>query len=260
MTNTVLVVTNKLLVTAAYKYVALAMMLTNCNLFLQQTHLAKDAPMVFSNVILSECSVAPPRLMGFSGSVVTTNLFFGFGHDHLANFWQWEFHAGAGQSMKQQNEQWATMTSQVGTNEAHQLALNWLTGLGVDTATLEKKHPCKVTQKSFYPNAGNSEDSLEQAKRVALPIFQVQWGSISLHGRPEYSLPAVTMTVFGPTKELVEYHLFDDSLMLLPKLEIEDLEKLLNIPDEEFHQYDDLQRSNLVSQFTVNDHSQRQNR
>jgi len=62
------------------------------------------------------------------------------------------------------------------------------------------------------------------------------------------------MTVFGPTKELIEYHLFDDSLMLLPKLKIEDSDKLLDIPDEEFYQYDDLQRSNLVSQFTIKEH------
>jgi len=259
MTNTVLVVTNKLLVTAAYKYVALAMMLTNCNLFLQQTHLAKDAPMVFSNVILSECSVAPPRLMGFSGSVVTTNLFFGFGHDHLANFWQKKFRSNETSGITTLHEQWAQMPSPIGTNEVRSLALAWLINLGVDTAALENKYPCKISQRFFYRNR-TGQLTEQSAAKVMLPVYEISWGAIPLGSRREYNLPAVTMTVFGPTKELVEYHLFDDSLMLLPKLEIEDLEKLLNIPDEEFHQYDDLQRSNLVSQFTVNDHSQRQNR
>jgi len=70
--------TNKLLVTAAYKYVALAVMLTNCNLFVQQTHLPLDHQLTQTNIVLSGCSVAPPRLMGFGGSIVTRKYFFGF--------------------------------------------------------------------------------------------------------------------------------------------------------------------------------------
>ena len=245
MTNAVFAVTNKLLVTAAYKYVAMAVMLTNCNLFVQETHLPIEHPITQKEV--SSCSVSPPRLMGFGGSIVTTNLFFGYGHDHLANFWQKEFRSNSEQGIKEQHERWAKMPSQVGTNEVRQLALNRLADLGVDVATLENKYPCKITQRFFYQNGGG----LEAQSKVMLPVFEISWGSIPLRNRPEYSLPAVTMTVFGPTKELIEYHLLDDSLMLLPKLEIKDAEKLLNIPDEEFHQYDDFQRSNLVSQFTV---------
>ncbi len=57
------------------------------------------------------------------------------------------------------------------------------------------------------------------------------------------------MTVFGPTKELIEYHLFDDALMLRPKLEIKDFEQLLVITNETFYRFDRLQKSNLVKQF-----------
>jgi len=57
------------------------------------------------------------------------------------------------------------------------------------------------------------------------------------------------MTVFGPTKELIEYHLFDDSLMLRPKLEIKVFERLLAITNEAFYRFDALQKSNLVKQF-----------
>jgi hypothetical protein len=56
-----------------------------------ETHLPLDHPTTQTNIILSRCSVSPPRLMGFGGSVVTEKYLFGFGHDHLANFWQWEF-------------------------------------------------------------------------------------------------------------------------------------------------------------------------
>src|SRR5665213_1467233 len=135
MTNLVAVVTNKLFITAAYKYVAMAVMLTNCNLFVQETHLPLDHPLTQTNIILSRCSVAPPRLMGFGGSIVTEKYFFGFGHDHLSNFWQWEFHAESMKNIRAQQEQWSKMTSQVDTNEVRELALDWLTSLGVDVAT-----------------------------------------------------------------------------------------------------------------------------
>src|ERR1035438_411627 len=111
-------VTNKLLITAAYKYVAMAVMLTNCNLFVQQTHLPLDHQLTQTNIILSRCSVSPPRLMGFGGSIVTEKYFFGFGHDHMANFWQWEFrNASSSEGIRQQHERWSELTSQVGTNE-----------------------------------------------------------------------------------------------------------------------------------------------
>jgi hypothetical protein len=243
-----LFVTNKLLITAAYKYVALAVMLTNCNLFVQETHLPLDHPITQKDIVLSRCSVAPPRLMGLGGSVVTEKYFFGFGHDHLANFWQWEFHAESLHDIRQQQEGWAKMTLQVGTNEVRQLALNWLMSLGVDVATMEKKYPCRITQRFFYPKGSGD---LEVQSKVMLPIFEIAWGSIPLRGHPEYSLPAATVTIFGPTKELIEYHLFDDSLMLRPKLEIKDFEKLLTITNEVFYKFDETQRSNLVAQFTI---------
>lgn len=58
------------------------------------------------------------------------------------------------------------------------------------------------------------------------------------------------MTVFGPTKELIEYHLFDDALMLRPKLEIKDAEKLLTISNEVFYKFNEMQKSNFIEQFT----------
>lgn len=242
-------VTNKLLITAAYKYVALAVMLTNCNLFVQQAHLPLDHPITQTNIILSRCSVNPPRLMGFGGSIVTEKYLFGFGHGHLANFWQWEFRpASSSAGITQQHEQWAQMTSQIETNEVRQLAENWLANMGVDVATLEQKYPCKITQKFFHHNSGSGLKPLDE-NQVPLPIFEISWGSIPLRGHPQYSFPAATMTVFGSTKELIEYHLLDDSLMLHPKLEIKDFEKLLAITNAVFYQFDDTQRSNLLRQF-----------
>jgi hypothetical protein len=107
MTNLVAAITNKLLITAAYKSVAMAVMLTNCNLFVQEIHLPLDHPITQTKIILSRCSVNPPRLMGFGGSLVTEKYFFGFGRGHLANFWQWEFHAESSPNILAQQEEWA---------------------------------------------------------------------------------------------------------------------------------------------------------
>ena len=250
MTNLVVAVTNKLLITTAYKYVALTMMLTNCNLFLQQTHLPLDHPIVFTNAVLSKCNVNPPRLMGFGGSLVTEKYFFGFGHDHLANFWQWQFRPNETQDIKTQHEQWSQMTSQIGTNEVGRLALLWLMNLGVDIATMERKHTCNISQRFFY-RSGTGQLAEQSKVKVMLPVYEISWGAIPLSSHPEYSLPAATMTVFGPTSELVEYHLYDDALMLRPKLAVKDYEQLLAIPNEEFKKYSDLERSNLVMRFTA---------
>lgn len=253
MTNSLslqlLAVKSKLAITAAYKFAAMAVMLTNCNFFVQEVQLPLDHPIAQTNIILSRCNVNPPRLMGIGGSLVTGKYFFGFGKGHLANFWQWKFHAESlGSSIRARQEEWAKMPSQISTNGVHSLALTWLANLGVNTATLEQKYPFKIRQKFFYQNPDGSLEPLDKSK-VLLPIFEISWGSIPLRSHPEYNYPAVTMTIFGPTKELIDYHLMDDSLMLHPKLEVKDFEKLLFISNEDFEKFDDLQRSNLVKQF-----------
>ncbi len=65
---------------------------------------------------------------------------------------------------------------------------------------------------------------------------------------PEYNLPAMTMLIFGPTKELVEFHMIDDAFVSKLKISIPNLEKLLAIPDEKFKGFSDTERSNLVKQ------------
>ena len=111
------------------------------------------------------------------------------------------------------------MPSPIGTNDVHSLALDWLANLGVDTTTLEKKYPYEIKQEFFYQHPEGNLVPLDQSK-VSLPIFVASWGAIPVRGHPQYNYPAVTMTIFGPTMELIDYHLLDDALMLRPKLEI----------------------------------------
>jgi len=62
-------------------------------------------------------------------------------------------------------------------------------------------------------------------------------------------MAVVTLTILGSTKELIEYHVLDDSLFQRSRLQIAESEKLLSISDAEFQSFDALQRSNLMSRF-----------
>jgi hypothetical protein len=70
----------------------------------------------------------------------------------------------------------------------------------------EAKHIARLAEREryFYQNASGGSQ-IQSKAIVTPPIFEISWGSIPLGGRPEYSLPAATMTTFGPTEELIEY-------------------------------------------------------
>jgi hypothetical protein len=92
---------------------------------------------------------------------------------------------------------------------------------------------------------------------IVLPVYTVEWRGSILRSQPKRESAVVTVTIFGATKELVEYHVLDDSLFLRPRIEIKDPEELLAIPDDEFRAFDALQRSNLVVRFAGHTENQR---
>lgn len=235
---------NNLLISAAYKYVAMAVMLMQANQFLDDLHPTARPPITRQD-LRPGGHVAPPHLMGFSGSLLTTNYFFGFSNGRLANFKKTDFLPENQTGFREKIDEYARMKSVIGTNEVYQLARGWLAALSVDVAQMEKKHPPKITQLEFAPD---HTGKLETERRP-LPLFQIDWGSISMEGHgPEYNMPAVSMIVFGPTKELVEFHMIDDTFVSKPKIQIPDSEKLLAISDEKFKGFSDTERSNLITQ------------
>ncbi|HVU27961.1 MAG TPA: hypothetical protein VHG71_09525 [Verrucomicrobiae bacterium] len=232
----------KLAITAAYKFVALAVMLTNCNLFIEQTELPVKQPPTLTNI--SKIFVAPPKMKGFGGSVVYSNYFFGFVNSYLANFANVDIR----RETREKQIEWAKISSQIDTNQVHTLAVTWLNNLGVDTLKLDQDYPYKISQRFYYKNTGGQIKTMDSIKAL-LPIFDISWGSIPMQGHPEYTSPAVSMTIFGPTKELAEYHLMDNSLMKKPKLDLINTEKLLQIPDSEFRKYTPAQKDELVKKY-----------
>lgn len=235
---------NNLFITAAYKYVALMVMLAEANFFAEKTCLPRNHPIVEQDMRPGG-HVSPPRLMGFGGSLLTDDYFFGFGKGGLANFKKRGFEPDNETMIRERNFRFAELPSSIGTNEAYQLATNWLAAIDVDVRALEKKYPPKVTQRKFYPDAKGLNDLGERT--LILPIFDLQWGSIPISsGGKEYPMPALSLTIFGPTKELIEFHLMDRDLSRRP-VPIKDFEKLLAIPDSQFGMFSISQKGDLVT-------------
>ena len=64
-------------------------------------------------------------------------------------------------------------------------------------------------------------------------------------------MPAIALTIFGPTKELVELHITDDHLVPGKTQPVKDVEKLLAIKDADFTAYTEQQKSDLLSRFSA---------
>jgi hypothetical protein len=242
---------DKLLISLAYKHVAMAIMLAQANEFAHKTGLPLERPIAMADV-QSESHVSPPRLMGFGGSIVTTNYGFGFSHGYLANFKKLERKISSDSALRARNSELATMVSDVDTNGAYHLATNWLTAIGVDVPAIESKYPHTVTQRFFYKNPGTTAiGRVDDNNKVALPTFDIEWGKQEVRSDSKsYAMPLMSVTVFGPTKELIEMHVLDAPRVGGVRQPIKDVEKLLAIPDQEFTGYDDLSKSNLVAQFS----------
>lgn len=227
----------------AYKYVAMALMLAEINSFNGKIGLPVDHP-VAERDVQAGSHVGPPNTGDFSGSIVTEKYFYGFGWGHLANFHRNDFKSDSDAAVKERNVKLSKLTSLIDTNGAYQLATDWLNAMGVDLKLLEEKYKLNIVQWRYYHGEGLV------GSPTMLPVFQVEWrGSPSQSSRRRRDMAVVTMTIYGPTKELVEFHILDDSLFISPRITINDHDKLLSISDAEFQVLDALQRTNLVTRF-----------
>lgn len=180
------------------------------------------------------------------GCIITDDYFFGFGWGHLVGYRKRGFmNYDSDDAIRQRNMELSKFTSLIDTNGAYQLATNWLAKLEIDVETLEEKYKLNVSQLRYYPDG-------VQGKIIYLPVFVIEWRGNVYPSRPNQESKAVSITIFGATKEIVEYHIIDPDNILIkrPKLKIKDVDKLLSIPDDEFMKYDVLQRSNLVYRFS----------
>jgi hypothetical protein len=237
--------------TLAYRFVAVTLMLGQVNSFCTKLELPLDHAVTEADV-RNGSHVGPANAGNFTGSILIDQYYFGFGRGHLANFGKRGVTPNSDSDVKRRNIELSKLSSLIDTNGAYQMATNWLAKSGVDVPLLEAKYRLNIIQWRYYPD-GQPSQGLQATTRkaVMLPVYEVQWrGSLVRGNRKRPERPVVSMTISGVTKELLEYHLLDDSLMPGPAIQINEPEKLLAIQDAEFQKYDALQRSNLITQFS----------
>lgn len=221
------------LVTLAYKYVATLAMLCECQHFSQQLDLPIKGELSLTNV--AKVYVCPPKILGFGGSMRVENYEFNFTDGKgLYNIVRVDRFGSV--SWEELLSRLAREKSLIGTNEAYELATNWLSVVGVDVAKLEMKYRHTVSQHSLSPV---DNDSVGRTN-VVIPLFYVDWGGGD-----------VTMTIYGTTKELLDMRIEDASLSTRPKRFIKNWETLLAIPDAEFLKYSDPQRMELFKKHSL---------
>lgn len=227
--------------TLAYKFVAMMLMVAEANFFCGKTGLPPNRPFTESDVRRGG-HVGLLNSTNFNGSIFTDEYSFGFWQGHLANFRKRGFMPqDSDLAIQARNRELSNYSSLIDTNGAHHLATNWLAARSVDVPALEKKYRLNFIQWRYYPKG-------KDGPVIMLPVYHVEWLGVVLKTQPNRERAVVSVTIFGATKELVEYHVFDDSLFLRPRLHIKELDKLLAISDNQFQQMSPLQRSNLVTQ------------
>jgi len=224
-----------LYISLAYKYVMLTLMLAEVNHAVGKLEIPNWQPITFAQV--ETYNISAPRIRA-GGSLDTTNGVFGFG-ENMLQFMQWP-EPNSNLPLRERQKCWSKLESQVDTNGAYQLATGWLTKLDVDISALENKHPVSVMQQFFYPGGDIN------LPPVLLPRFEVRWGK-------NPSLPAVWVSVFGPTKTPLFIRQEDGSFIRRPELiKPEAVENLLSITNADFVNWRPMQRSNLVMQSAGN--------
>ncbi len=239
----------QLTVNAAFRFVAVAMMLAQINFFCSKLGLNAGHKVTESDM-REGGHVGPPNTNNFTGSILTEKYFFGIWHGYLANCYIQGFNPQSDADVKKRNIELSKMSSLIDSNGAYQLATNWLSKSGIDVIGMERKYKMNLVQWRYYPDGQLNEGLGPGRKEIKLPVYQVEWrGSMVLGSRKLPDGVVVKIVVSGIDKQMLEYHVYDDSLFLLQKIQFNAPEKLLAIPDDDFRSYNTLQRSNLVRSY-----------
>jgi hypothetical protein len=214
--------TNQLQHALAYEQAAARRMLAEVNFYVERLNLPESQP-----VKNASARVNPPWFGGL-GAVETKDFLYSFvgsdrkpitnqhgaegflEHGKLAYIIRKEPFAlltnEVGDDFSALTEKLSKIPSQIDTNQAYQLATQWLAAADVDLAALEKRHLPLVEQHFVYSGPITWEFGKEpppNTPKKLLPIFDVTWGGAS------ESSPPVSVEIYGPTKELIHLRMED---------------------------------------------------
>lgn len=234
----------------AYKYVALVLMLTEASFFAERLNLPLTRPLHVLHVKAGS-HVGLPKIAPFSGSLFIGSFFFGFSDGHL-RFVEDKSFFPQDIPLPIYLRALSAKQSVIDTNVAYCTATNWLTQVGISVPTLEAQFLPRVRQRMFVGQSHGTFGSV-QTSTNALPIFDVEWTRPSRqndkHGMG--SLPIVSVAIYGPKRQLIYLRLDGDiTFSSRPKLEIRDVDALLDVSDREFVEMSPVERTNLVMRFS----------
>lgn len=221
-------------VSLAYKLLALQLMVGEANFFVGKLELPCD-PIQPQNVV--EVYASPPGIgeLGITGSIATTNYLFTFLRSHLSGVAQ----NNGGDWFLSQYPVWAMAPSLIETNEAYQMATQWLSSVSVDVPKLEAAYNVRVSQleieRSTLPKRVRRRT--ESRNKSVLPVYYVKWGvgQFRMFGNQSSPDPAVAVTILGHTKELYELRINDGSVLKRPLLNVPHGEEIADLPDAPLH-------------------------
>jgi len=225
----------------AYKYVAIAVTLSEINYCASRLHLPLRLPITERDLRVKLVN-EPGSPLGCGGRFDTKDYSFTVGASRL--IFVTKLYEGTGfeavvqpprgEALADYFTRMSRKPSLINTNGAYLLASNWLASISVDVPRLEKEHAAKITHYQFM-------------NHLPLPIFEVKWET-KMGGQ---LVPAVEVLITGDTKEIIHLRQVDSSYSSRPAMLIKDADALLAIKDEEFTRYSEKQRQELIERFSA---------
>jgi hypothetical protein len=221
-----------MILSAAYKWIAIAVMLTEINHCVKQLNLPCGC-ILNDNVRVAH--VGRPDLFKFSGRIETDNYFFVF---YKSGRLSYIVRKG---KLKDVVKRSTTATNLISNDQAYNLASQWLASIDVDVARLEQNNKPTVRQRFVYDNPVPMNSPLTNGPMTWQPYFDVRWG--------DWNRPTISVVLNGETKELESIRQEVDSYSRRPKELIlgKNIKMLLEIPDVEFEKYTSGERGELLA-------------
>jgi hypothetical protein len=225
-------------ISIAYRTVAIERMLGEVNYFSQQLQLPTPHPIQPTDIKWSH--VNPPRT-GFGGVITAKNFDFSFpkrGEGKLC--YVTRLTVRDGHDVLDLYPELAKTRSLIDSNDAYQLATQWLTSVSVDVPALEQKYKRNVRQWFFWGSAKDlpkdqwSMPTVTSTNKTMLPIFDVMWG--------KGETPPVKVTILGSTRELLQLRMEDSVFSRRPPLVITNALELDSVPDPQVKHLQQIQQ------------------
>ena len=197
--------------TPAYRKQALCLVLGEANRIAQELHLPEKLPIDETNLVASY--ITPPRLVdriGAIGNVSTANYTY---YCSVGRRFSYVARADLDKEYARLREQWLLPMSQMDTNAAYQLAVQWLSESSMDVQALNRD--CSVTVLAFTPQGPKG--------RYFVPLYWVY----RMKGA-QGSGSVASVELFSPTKTLMQLRVEDPKYILRKPLVFTNLASLLS--------------------------------